>query len=131
MRVEGYSFVDTFLYPQANDIVINEVLFNPIDGDNDFVEIINRSTKTLCLKDLQSGNYYANAPANFKSIKDLYDFLKPQEILVLCQSKETLLHYHPLALEYQIIELESMPSYNNDMGAVILIFDSTIIDEFH
>ena len=25
LRVEGYSFVDTFLYPQANDIVINEV----------------------------------------------------------------------------------------------------------
>lgn len=131
LRVEGYSFVDTFLYPNANDIVINEVLFNPIDGDNDFVEIINRSTKTLCLKDLQLGNYYANAPANFKSITDSYDFLKPQEILVLCQSKETLLHYHPLALEYQIIELESMPSYNNDMGAVVLSFDSTIIDEFH
>ncbi|MBL6663297.1 MAG: lamin tail domain-containing protein [Flavobacteriales bacterium] len=131
LRVEGYSFVDTFLYPQANDIVINEVLFNPIDGDNDFVEIINRSDKTLCLKNLQLGNYYANAPANFKSITDSYNFLKPQEILVLCLSKETLLHYHPLALEYRIIELESMPSYNNDMGAVVLSLDSTIIDEFH
>ena len=129
--VEGYSFVDTFLYPKANDIVVNEVLFNPIDGDNDFVEIINRSTKTLCLKGLQLGNYYANVPANFKSITDAYDFLKPQEILVLCQSKETLLKYHLTALEHRIIELESMPSYNNDIGAVVLSFDSTIIDEFH
>jgi hypothetical protein len=77
------------------------------------------------------GNYYANVPANFKSITDAYDFLKPQEILVLCQSKETLLKYHLTALEHRIIELESMPSYNNDIGAVVLSFDSTIIDEFH
>ena len=28
--VEGYSFKDTFLYPQPNDIVLNEILFNTL-----------------------------------------------------------------------------------------------------
>lgn len=129
--VEGYSFVDTFLRPQVFDIVINELLFNPIDGDNDFVEIINRSQHKLCIKDLQIGNYYANVPDNFKTISDHYIFMKPKEILLLCTSKETLLFYHPLAIEHRIIELESMPNYNNADGAVVLALDTILLDEFH
>ena len=131
IQVEGYSFKDTFLYPQPNDIVINEVLFNPVEGDNDFVEIINRSDKILCIKGLQLANYYANKPANFKSISETYTFMSPKEILVLCQSKETLFYYHPSAIESRIIELESMPTYNNDDGSVVIALDSAIIDEFH
>ena len=129
--VNGYSFVDTFLYPKPNDIVINEVLFNPAEGDNDFVEIINRSDKTICIKGLQLANYYANKPANFKTITETYTFMSPKEILVLCKSKETLLNYHPNAIEHRIIELESMPTYNNDDGSVVIALDSAIIDEFH
>ena len=131
IKVEGYSFIDTFLYPQPNDIVINELLFNPVEGDNDFVELINRSDKTLCIKGLQLANYYANKPANFKSISDSYAFMLPTEILVLCQSKATLLYYHPNAIEHRIIELESMPTYNNEDGSVVIALDSAIIDEFH
>lgn len=131
IRVEGYSFIDTFLYPKANDIVINEVLFNPIEGDNDFVEIINRSEHPLCVRGLQLANYYANQPSNFKIISEQYTFLYPKEIVVLCKSKETLLYYHPDAIENQIIELESMPAFNNDQGVVVLALDSNTIDEFH
>lgn len=57
--------------------------------------------------------------------------MKPQQIRVLCTNKESLLHYHPFALEHRITELESMPSYNNDEGSVVLVLDSNIIDEFH
>lgn len=129
--VEGYSFKDTFLYPQPNDIVLNEVLFNPIEGDNDFVEILNRSDKTLCIKGLQLANYYAEEAANFKAISEGYDFIQPKEILVICKSKETLMKYHPNTLEQQIIEIESVPNYNNDNGVVVLALDSATIDEFH
>ncbi|MBL6872473.1 MAG: hypothetical protein ISR00_00800 [Flavobacteriales bacterium] len=129
--VEGYSFKDTFLYPQPKDIVVNEVLFNPIDGDNDFVEILNRSDKTLCIRGLQLANYYADEAANFKVISESYDFIEPQEILVVCKSKETLMKYQPNALEQQIIEIESLPNYNNDDGVVVLALDSVSIDEFH
>ena len=76
-------------------------------------------------------NYYANKIANFKSISDSYAFMSPTEILVLCQSKATLLYYHPNAIEHRIIELESMPTYNNDDGSVVIALDSAIIDEFH
>jgi hypothetical protein len=66
--------------------VLNKVLFNPIEGDNDFVEILNRSDKTLCIKGLQLANYYAEEVANFKAVLEGYDFIQPQEILVICKS---------------------------------------------
>ena len=111
--------------------MINEVLFNPIEGDNDFVEIINRSEHPLCVRGLKLANYYANQPSNFKIISEQYTFLHPKEIVVLCKSKETLLYYHPDAIENQIIELESMPAFNNDQGVVVLALDSNTLDEFH
>ena len=130
IKIHGTSFVDTFATPQLNDIVINEVLFNPKDGDNDFVEIYNRSNKPLNIKNLMLGNYYGGRPDNFKPISTGFYLMKPNEIIVLTNSISDLLFYHSQALEERIFELESMPNYNNQEGSVILMVDSIIIDEF-
>jgi hypothetical protein len=61
LLVSGKSFLDTFARPKANDIVINEVLFNPIDGDNDFVEIKNISGHRLNIKPLLLGKYWGSS----------------------------------------------------------------------
>lgn len=129
--VSGNSFIDTFANPQPNDIVINEVLFNPIDGDNDFVEIYNRSPKSLNINTLMLGNYYGGRPDNFKPISHGFYLMKPNEIIVLTNSLSDLLLYHPQAVEKRVFELESMPAYNNQNGTVVLIADSIIIDEFN
>ncbi|MDA8956390.1 lamin tail domain-containing protein [Flavobacteriales bacterium] len=128
--VNGTSFVDTFATPLPNDIVINEILFNPVDGDNDFVEIYNRSSKTLNIKDLMLGNYFGGRPDNFKDISNGFYLMKPAEIIVLSSSLSDLLFYHPQAMEERVFELESMPGYNNQEGTVVLAIDSTIIDVF-
>lgn len=131
IKIDGTSFVDTFATPQLNDIVINEVLFNPQDGDNDFVEIFNKSNKTLNIKNLMLGNYYGGKPDNFKTISSGFYLMKPNEIIVLTNSLSDLLFYHSQALEERVFELESMPSYNNQEGSVVIMADSIIIDEFN
>ncbi|MEJ6711492.1 MAG: lamin tail domain-containing protein [Flavobacteriales bacterium] len=130
ISVSGTSFVDTFATPQLNDIVINEVLFNPIDGDNDFVEIYNRSAKTLNIKNLMLGNYYSGRPDNFKTINTGFYLMSPSEIIVLTSSVSDLLFYHSEALNEKVFELESMPAFNNQDGTVVLMADSIIIDAF-
>lgn len=57
--------------------------------------------------------------------------MENDEIIVLTKSISDLLYYHPKAIESQIIELISLPSYNNDEGVVVLLSDSIIIDEFN
>ena len=131
ISISGTSFIDTFDVPKANDIIINEILFNPIDGDNDFVEIYNRSNKTLNIQNLSLGNYYGGRPDNFKVIKSNFHLIEPSEIIVLSSSLENLIFYHPDAVVDKVIELENMPSYNNDEGTVVLTLDTTIIDEFN
>ncbi len=130
IEVSGKAFLDTFPIPLKNDVIINEIIFNPLDGEVDFVEIINRSNKNLNIKDLQIGNYYARVPDNFKSITKEYFFMAPQEILVLCNSKSKLLQYLPNTEPSKVLELESMPAYNNDQGTSVILLDSVIIDEF-
>ena len=131
ISISGTSFIDTFDVPKVNDIIINEILFNPIDGDNDFVEIYNRSNKTLNIQNLSLGNYYGGRPDNFKVIKSNFHLIEPSEIIVLSSSLENLIFYHPDAVVDKVIELENMPSYNNDEGTVVLTLDTTIIDEFN
>jgi len=131
ISLSGTSFVDTFAIPKANDIIINEVLFNPLDGDKDFVEIYNRSGKALNIKNLMLGNYYGGRPDNFKLISPSFLIMEPAEILVLSSSTNDLMFYHTEAIEEKIIELQSMPAYNNQNGTVVLQLESIIIDEFN
>ena len=49
----------TILIPEKitpGDLVINEILFDPYPGGEDFVELYNRSAKALLLSDINIGN---------------------------------------------------------------------------
>lgn len=128
--INGTAFVDYFPKPTHSDILINEVLFNPYDGGDDFVEFVSVSYETLNIKDLKLGNYFAGKPDNLKLIAEGYSFMSPNEVLVVTKSASNLKEYYPNTNTSKVIELLSLPSYNNEEGAVVLTYYSIIIDEF-
>jgi hypothetical protein len=61
----------TFILPetaQKADVIINEILQNPLTGGQDWIELYNNSDKVINLKDWQLANFDNDTISNFKTI---------------------------------------------------------------
>jgi hypothetical protein len=120
------------LYEQADsfDIVVNEILFNPKPDGTDYVELYNRSSKILNLKNMYIANL--NSSGAISSITQLSNesrLLFPSDFMVVTENatliKRDFVTLHPDAF----VELSSMPSLNDDKGnAIILNEQGNVID---
>lgn len=112
------------LLPQeasAGNILINEVLFNPRSGGYDFVELYNHSEKYIDLKNWQLANAKEGNINVKKTISTEALILKPHEYIAFTENKSMLLNHYPLGRSECIVQLKSLPSYNDDKGSVILL----------
>lgn len=121
-----------FAIPQPilqNDLIINEVLFNPNTGGNDFVEIYNLSDKVLNLNDLQIGAANGGLVDEVKPI-DEERLIFPNEYLVLTENTFDIQNQYFTENIDALIETD-LPSYPDDEGGVVLISNGEIIDQFN
>lgn len=119
--------------PDSFDVVINEVLFNPEPGCFDFVELYNRSGKAIDLKDLRIASrddetYEITSSDHI--VTTHFQFL-PGEYVAITTDKEALLACYDVPYPDRVIETNTLPSLNNDMGRIV-IHDKhlLVIDEF-
>ncbi len=119
--------------PEVNNVVINEILFNPKDDGVDFVEIYNRSDKNIDLTKL----YIASYDLNTNKLKSMYALstdcgtLFSKDYLVLTTNPEKVKQQYYTENPLKFNKMTSMPSFNNDIGIVVIaMIDSTIIDRF-
>lgn len=109
----------------SEDIVINEVLFNPkndfVDGV-DFVEIYNRSEKIIDLRDLiLAGEDAATGElASPRNISEVGFLMFPQTYLVLTTKPEVVQWQYNTGGARAFVQMASLPAYNNSDGVVIL-----------
>jgi len=104
---------------QYNDIVINEVLFNPRPGGVDFVEILNRSDHPVNLQDWKLGT---------RVISTEKLFIHPGQHLALT-TDPTVLYTHYKTDENQFVHaMPRLPAYANQKGIVTLFSPDKMID---
>ncbi|MCC6181056.1 MAG: lamin tail domain-containing protein [Bacteroidia bacterium] len=123
-----------FALPQApspNDVVINEVLFDPNSGGVDFVELYNRSDKTINLKNLRIGSMdtLTNTLKDTEKITDEGFLLFPQNYVVISESSNIIKQQYATTNPKGFLDIEDLPSMNTDNDVVTLsdtIF--TVID---
>lgn len=119
-----------------NDIVINEVLFNPKDDGVDYVEIYNNSNSYFDLSNLSLGNFdelWGNIlPKNIEPIIDEPYLIFPKSYLVLTTDSTKVKAQYETENPYAFIEIESMPTLSNDSGTICIAHQSlnVIIDAF-
>jgi len=120
--------------PIANDLVINEVLSDPKDNGVDYVELYNRSNKVIDLKQLVLASYdtitLTLTDVNNISVDGYLVF--PEDYVVLTTDPVIVTKQYNTPNPNGVAQMPSLPSLNNDDGAVALSLKNliTIIDKF-
>ncbi len=118
---------------QQGDIVVNEVLFNPLGDGADFVEIFNRSNRVIDLSQLRFSS------RNDKGFLNAADEISPHPLILFPNEygaftidKNNILQNYFTHDEKRIFEISALPSLNNDAGNIVLLWpNGIVIDEFH
>jgi hypothetical protein len=119
----------------SSDVIINEILFNPPTGGNEYVELYNRSDKVIDLRYLSitsrkpsDGSFNTAYP-----LTSLPLFLYPGEYVVVTKNKELVCQFFSCREESFFSEPANMPSLANTGGCAVLLNNITtdIIDEFY
>jgi hypothetical protein len=117
--------------PDSLDIIINEILFNPRSTGVDFVEIYNKSTKYINLRDFSLANIDGNTISNAKPITGSDLLLKPSSYLVFTEDGNIVKGEYIGAHEENFFEVKGLPAFNDDEGSVALVDNQgKVIDHF-
>jgi hypothetical protein len=127
--------VDLVLPIKANkgDVILNELLFNPIAGDPKFVEIHNRSGNYLSLEGWSLANKDDQgilAQKKVFGVKGL--IIEPNGFLAITPEPEKLKLRYPKSQNGKFLKIPSLPSYPISGGAVVLIDKvGELVEVFH
>ena len=115
------------------DIVINEVLFNPVKDGFDYVEGYNRSSVTIDLQEISIAN--RNATGDISSVKLLSKeplLLAPGAYFIITSNEKWLRQHYVLPADVIICSISALPSFPDDKGTVVLLHEQeNIIDELN
>jgi hypothetical protein len=100
-----------------NDIIINELLFNPLADGVDFIELYNPSDKFINLENLKLGRQVNDTTKEYKSIGQFY-VLQPQHYVAISTDSLKVKNNYTKAVNQ--LQISSLPSMNNDAGSVLL-----------
>ena len=112
-----------------NDIIINEILFNPISPGVEYLELYNRSDKVIDLKEIMFGTIkksFPNPPdTTLKEICSESRILLPQSYVLLSTNKDIVIEQYPDAdtdtnTDTDFLDVESFPSFSNEEGHIII-----------
>ena len=116
-----------------NDIIINEILFNPYPEGEDFIEIYNRSDKTISANCLFLANRDKNMELTriYQLLKSKYLF-QPGSYLAITKNIEDISLWYEIKCPSCLLQVNKMPRYNNKEGYVVLLNEKMeIIDELY
>lgn len=116
---------------EKNDILINEILFDPKPSGYDYVELYNSSNKIIDASSLFIANRNSSSLINSitRITPDTF-YIFPSDYIVLTEDKQSLKANYLVKNEQAIIEMNTFPSYPDDKGAVILLDQQgAVLDE--
>lgn len=119
--------------PTPEDIVINEVLFNPYPDGTDFVEIYNNSLSTIdlsCLL-LAKGDDSLSGISEYYRISESSKLFFPGEYIVLSEDINKVEKFYSTQQMQSFVTMNKFPNYGDEHGVVVLYDNNNrTIDRF-
>ncbi len=116
---------------EENDVVINEILFNPLPDGSDFIEVYNRSDKTFDIKDLRIATLDIET-GEYSGIEHIINdgfLIFPGDYLVVTENASLIKEQYYTSNPDGFIDMD-LPTMNDNNGIVLLLNKSlTIIDK--
>jgi hypothetical protein len=116
---------------ENGDIILNEILFNPGPGGYDFIECYNLSNKIIDASSLFIANRSSSNQINSitRITTDTF-YIFPGDYIVITEDRQSLKRNYLVKDEHAIIEINTLPSYPDDKGNVILLGQQgAVLDE--
>jgi len=116
--------------PSLGDVLVSEIMFNPVPGGCDYVELYNNSDESIPL------NILFLAQVTDDSIRRLYPIansgiMEPHSLIVVTTDSDFVASHYTVAFPSRLIKVKSMPAYNDKSGTVaICCDDSVLLDRF-
>lgn len=117
--------------PDTTDLIINEILFNPLPGGVDYVELYNKSNKIIDLSKAYLANRSsAGAVSSMQQISVESVLLFPNEFALLSTNSDAVKSQYVTTNPESFIQMPSFPSYPNSSGNVLVLNNQgAILDE--
>lgn len=118
---EEYNSVRLVLPQEAeeNDVLISEVLFNPLSEGVDFIEVYNQSNKYLNMRNWVLANWKNETLVNSKKINQERNILSPHSFTVFTSNGSVVLSQYPQSKVETFLETD-LPPMNDDEGSIAL-----------
>lgn len=117
--------------PAVGDILVNEVLFDPVVGGSDYVELYNASDKVVNLGDCNLGRWEGGQLQSFEAVTTdvlllpgAYAVITPDVLTTRAQYIEPLEEVPALGLWVE----NDLPTMPDDAGGIALLYDGTALD---
>jgi hypothetical protein len=120
--------------PSPGDLILNEILFNPLTGGADYVELVNLSDKIIDLSQVYIAEMLEGTDSiiNSDQVSTKPRILLPGAYICLTEDKDFQLStYLPIDPD-AIFEVSDLPSYDDTEGeCVVWTGSKVILDRFH
>lgn len=128
-----YGFIIYNVEP--DDVLINEVLFNPVEPGVDYVELYNNSDKVVDISKLRLGSVKTSFPnppdTSMFEICSEERQLMPGQYLLLSRNGSIVGEQYDTETD-NFLDMKRFPSYGNDSGTVLLTESGgSVIDVMH
>lgn len=115
------------------DLIINEILFNPGEDGDDFMEIYNRCEKIIDIRyfNIATRESFSNKCKDYCPVIREHYLIFPGEYVLLTANSNVIQQKYAGINHDCMIELQNMPSFPCDKGIVVITDNQlNIIDEF-